>query len=206
VSLAGFCTRQRDYQRIFVEAHGLFPHACYFCGQPVGSPNGRKIDRWTAVVHHLDEDRTNSAPDNLVAAHWGCHSTHHLLNMTPDRRAKIRAAQTGRTPSPETRARISAALTGRKVAPEAVAKMRGKPKSPEHIAKMRAARRGKLLSPEHSAAISAGLKGHAVSPETRARISAAKRAMPHVCCLGCHRQFRVGGALALHLRACHGPR
>lgn len=71
---------------------------------------------------------------------------------TPETRAKMSAAQRGRTFSSEHRAKISAGLRGRKLSPESIAKMaaanRGRPRSPEAIAKTAAANSGRTRSPE----------------------------------------------------------
>lgn len=56
----------RDYQRDVVG------EACFFCEEIIEESGFGK-----ALVHHADGDRTNLAPENLVAAHWGCHSRHH---------------------------------------------------------------------------------------------------------------------------------
>ena len=71
--------------------------------------------------------------------------------------------------SPEARAKIAAAQTGKKHTPESIAKMSGKKRSPEHKAKISAAKTGKKRSPETIAKMS----GKKRSPETIAKISAA---------------------------------
>lgn len=56
-----------DYRKIFKQNNGPGPWPCHFCGRSV-------VD---LLVHHLDEDRTNGDPSNLVAAHMSCHVHHH---------------------------------------------------------------------------------------------------------------------------------
>jgi len=97
---------------------------------------------------------------------------------TSETRAKMRAAQTGRTASPETRVKLSARVHS----PEALAKIsaasRGRVKSPETRAKLSAAARGRIASPEARAKQSAaqrGRTGRTASPETRAKLRAVQR-------------------------------
>jgi deoxycytidylate deaminase len=59
------------YRRIFQDAYGLGPHECYFC---------RVIMPRAEVIHHKDHDHSNDAPDNLAAAHAGCHSAYHMAS------------------------------------------------------------------------------------------------------------------------------
>ena len=78
---------------------------------------------------------------NVIDAHIGIHHT-------PEALSKISSSRSGIPVSPEHRAKISAAHTGKK---------RG-PYSPEHRAKISAAHVGKTISPEHRAKISASVK------------------------------------------------
>lgn len=54
---------------------------CYFCGELLDSnafyarKSGMSQDNITA--HHLDENRQNNSPDNLVFAHRKCHLKYH---------------------------------------------------------------------------------------------------------------------------------
>jgi hypothetical protein len=65
-------TRRRygGYRRDFYEAHGLGPHTCFFCGERLP---------YVEIVHHVDEDRENNAPENLAASHRECHNRHHRI-------------------------------------------------------------------------------------------------------------------------------
>jgi len=94
-------------------------------------------------------------------------------------RAKIGAAQKGRTLSAEARAKLSAANKGKKLSAEHRAKLsaaqKGKTLSAETRAKIGAVHKGKTLSAEHRAKMSAALKGKTVSAETRAKLAAANK-------------------------------
>ena len=46
------------------------PFVCVFCNQ--------QVIRQRLVVHHMDEDKMNDDPDNLRAAHRGCHASYHM--------------------------------------------------------------------------------------------------------------------------------
>lgn len=67
-------------------AGGALPAPCHFCSEPVQHRMYETVDgqmRLTgargrsAVLHHLDEDRSNNDPSNLVLAHHACHTAHH---------------------------------------------------------------------------------------------------------------------------------
>ena len=75
--------------------------------------------------------------------------------------------------SPETKAKISAAKTGKKHTPETIAKMSGKKQSPEHITNNAAAKIGKKQSPETIAKRVAANTGKKRSPEAIAKTAAA---------------------------------
>lgn len=79
--------RYRYRERFFAE-HGWGPYACFFCTEDVMFED--------VVVHHVDNDRSNDAVENLAAAHRGCHSSHHIgcANdvFTPVHRARLSAA------------------------------------------------------------------------------------------------------------------
>lgn len=94
-------------------------------------------------------------------------------------RAKMRAAQLGKTNSLETRRKMSAARMGKKLSPEHSAKLLathlGIPKSLETRAKIRAAHLGKTLSPEHCAKLSVAHRGKMPTPETRVKMCAVQK-------------------------------
>jgi len=104
--------------------------------------------------------------------------SHH----TSETKAKLRAANLGKTLSPEHRAKLSAAHKGRVVSPETRAKLsaaqKGKPLSAENrarLVKMCAANKGKPLSPEHRAKLGAAQIGRKHTPEMRAKMSVARK-------------------------------
>lgn len=94
------------------------PYICHFCNEEVAK----------LVVHHLDHDRSNGSPENLVATHKLCHDRHHLVGRDVTWGDKISAKKKVQweegvydnkrpsTPvhSEETKRKISAALKGRK--------------------------------------------------------------------------------------------
>jgi group I intron endonuclease len=90
-------------------------------------------------------------------------------------RAKISAANKGRTRSPEQRAHLSKINTGKKLSPEVAEKLRqsliGRKKTPEAIAKFSATRKGHIVTEETRAKISASKKGQKPSEEAKANMS-----------------------------------
>jgi hypothetical protein len=49
---------------------------CYFCGADVDELGGPVLPR-QGVVHHVNQNRRDSTPENLVAAHRDCHGRFH---------------------------------------------------------------------------------------------------------------------------------
>ncbi|MGI9250806.1 MAG: GIY-YIG nuclease family protein [Pseudohongiellaceae bacterium] len=103
-----------------------------------------------------------------------------LPPFTPERCAAISARVKGRRLSPITRAKLSAAHKGKKRgSPSAItraklsAALKGRVFSAEHLANMSASLRGIKRSPEEVARISAFNRGSKRSDETRAKMSAA---------------------------------
>jgi hypothetical protein len=89
-------------------------------------------------------------------------------------RAKMGAANVGRTPVADARAKMSAAGSGRLCSVETRAKMR-KPKSLEHRASMSAAQKGRTVSDETREKMRTSHVGKTLSAEHRAKLS---RPMP----------------------------
>jgi hypothetical protein len=108
--------------------------------------------------------------------------------VTPEARAKISAALTGRAKSLEERARLSAAAKAQPrppCSPETRAKIGAAnkarlrpPLSIEHRANLSAAGTGKPCSTETRAKLSAAAKGRVISATTRAKLSAAAKGRP----------------------------
>jgi hypothetical protein len=57
------------YREIFFAHNGTGPYPCRFCAEEVSMEE--------VLVHHVDDDHTNGAPENLAAAHRICHTGHH---------------------------------------------------------------------------------------------------------------------------------
>ncbi len=81
---------------------------------------------------------------------------------SPEVRARVAAANRGKTRTAETKAKIAAAHQGR-------------PKSPMAVEKSASGHRGKRLSQEHRAKLSAAHKGVPHAPEHHANLAAANR-------------------------------
>ena len=107
------------------------------------------------VVHHIDGNGTNNDPTNLkVFANSGEHIGYHHRGkqISPEQKAKLSVAFSGRIFSMETKAKISAALQGNK--------------HPQW---------GKSPSLETRMKISKSLKGRYFSPEARKKLSDGHR-------------------------------
>lgn len=100
------------------------------------------LERWADVfgcepddliVHHIDEDRSNNVPDNLMVLTDMAHKNLHNAGLKDEERArKISEARMGMEFSDEHKQNISKALTGRKFTEEhrrnlALAHMKDKP-------------------------------------------------------------------------------
>jgi hypothetical protein len=194
---------QRVYRRLFIAAYGEFPHPCAFCGKPIEMASGRSGQ--SAVIHHIDEDRSNNAPENLTSMHRGCHNKHHRsweLAHTPEARAKRSATAMGagnhfygKTHTPEARAKISAKSRAYWT-PERRAALSGeghpnygKTWPAEVRARMSAAQRalGRKHTPEaiekmratKIGALNPNYGGKAMTVEARAKLSAANLGRKH---------------------------
>jgi hypothetical protein len=63
-----------SYQHVFVEKYGQGPYTCNFCYDTI---HVRGLSREALSIHHLDHDRNNEDPSNLVPAHRKCHNSFH---------------------------------------------------------------------------------------------------------------------------------
>lgn len=65
--------RRTNYREIFFAYNGPGPYSCFFCQE--------SVTMLEVIVHHIDEDHTNDAIDNLSPAHGGCHAGHHFSDL-----------------------------------------------------------------------------------------------------------------------------
>jgi hypothetical protein len=123
-----------NYREVFFAHNGLGPFTCAFIGCWIKTP----LVPWEdapfnarLVIHHVDCDETNHAPENLVAVHFGCHRTIHGQDDAT-RNKQVVAARV-RWSRPEERAKQGERFVGQV-------------RSPEHAAAISAAKKGKPLS------------------------------------------------------------
>lgn len=86
------------------------------------------LERWARIfgcesddliVHHIDEDRSNNIPQNLMVMTDEAHKNHHNAGIDDsERRRKISEARMGMQFTEEHKANISKGLTGRKFSEE----------------------------------------------------------------------------------------
>lgn len=86
------------------------------------------LERWARIfgcnpddliVHHIDEDRSNNIPQNLMVMTDEAHKNHHNAGIDDsERRRKISEARIGMQFTEEHKANISKGLTGRKFSDE----------------------------------------------------------------------------------------
>ena len=140
-----------DYRGVW-ETENSLPAPCSFCGIEV-TAWGRGAD--DGVIHHVDEDRSNNALENLLLAHKACHTAHHGYGKwkSEETRQKMSESAKRRYEDPEQRAITAAALKGNKngagrkdsaeTKEKRAAHHRGTKRTPEQIARMRMARWGR---------------------------------------------------------------
>lgn len=151
---------------LYISTHGLPPWDCPRCDNPI-------LEDDDYVIHHIDENHSNDEITNLIALHWGCHtSLHRTGNSLPDaQRKKISNTmkERGIAPTMETR-RLGGAAA-------ATSELR--------LQRVREALTGQPLSSEHRRTIS----------ETR--LKTKKIACPH-----CGRMCQPG-PLGMHIKHKH---
>ena len=101
--------RARD---TFLTVNGPGPWPCAYCDELVDHLGVQSGD---GNVHHVDEDPTNNAAENLTVMHRVCHVRHHKkgVPLTEEHRAKTHFAHLGHPHSAETKSRLSLAKLGR---------------------------------------------------------------------------------------------
>lgn len=151
------------------------------------------IDTPDDVIHHLDENSSNNAIENLQLMtredHTRLHSTGKKHSEGTKRKMSTSATgnkyNLGHKASEETRQKISAAHMGNKYwvgkhhSEETKQKMstsgKGRAMSNESKEKNRIAHLGKITSDETKSKLSKIFKGRKVSEETRAKMSEARK-------------------------------
>lgn len=72
----------RDMKPLIIERDD---HRCVTCGQPeiikAYTRQGQPAERTNLQVHHIDGDRSNNKPENLVTMCQSCHISHHGHDM-----------------------------------------------------------------------------------------------------------------------------
>lgn len=84
----------RAHRLVHYNQVGYGPHRCHWCRRPINWRWDRTSD-WThvLVVDHLDHDRQNNAPENLVSSCQSCNGRRTRTATMTDRRRKARWAQ-----------------------------------------------------------------------------------------------------------------
>lgn len=124
---------------------------------------------WIAFLRTMVED----GGYNLTAGGEGC------FQPSQETRARMSAAQKGRTHSPEIRAKIAAGLDTPEIRAKQSAASKGKTRSPATRAKMSAWQTGRILPSETLTKMSAVNKGKTATPETKAKMSASHKGRTH---------------------------
>lgn len=110
---------------VFTAVHGEPPWDCFFCHTSI-TQLGQKT--WDGNVHHVDGDKSNDVPENVVPAHTICHLQHH--RPTEEMRRRISRKLQGR-PSPTKGMKFSPEVNAKKAHHGADNHQFGKP-LPQH--------------------------------------------------------------------------
>ena len=167
--------RRTRYRELYIALHGIGPYPCYFgCEELVSFDE--------LIVHHIDEDFSNDAAENLTAAHRSCHNGHHFKELWKERRDDMLASNRGsRSPrSEETKKAISDSHKAAGHAPSAEArelarqKNTGSHRSQETRDKI--SEYAKNRTPEHKEKLRQANLGHVVTDESRLKMSESAKA------------------------------
>jgi endogenous inhibitor of DNA gyrase (YacG/DUF329 family) len=66
--------RIKEHRLVLWKKIGPGTHPCHYCSQPVTWSPGRKTRRGALVVDHVDYNKRNNAPDNLVPSCHPCNT------------------------------------------------------------------------------------------------------------------------------------
>jgi hypothetical protein len=75
-----------EHRQVLFNAIGTGTHACHWCDKPVTWTEGITAD--ALVVDHLDGDRSNNDPANLVPSCNPCNASRHPTTTTDTREGK----------------------------------------------------------------------------------------------------------------------
>jgi hypothetical protein len=205
---SGFIADQVAYRRAFREANGPGPWPCCFCGEPVVDAKGEAFNARTFVVHHIDHDHANDAPDNLAATHNECHARHHATERWKQARAEGQSSLGDLSPEAKQRQndalRRGAATFKRRMGTDPEFRECQRRRASEQISgsggdaiRSGRARWWARLTPEQRSKATNRL-GKKQTPETRAKMRSATRR--RYLCGGCG-MATTGSGLAAHQRA-----
>jgi hypothetical protein len=73
-----------EHRVILWERIGPGSHPCYHCGTLVSWRPGERTKRGALVSDHLDRDKTNNGPDNLVPSCTACNTRNRAYTVRDD--------------------------------------------------------------------------------------------------------------------------